>query len=147
MGTGTAWGTQYRAIYVPVRIPSAVTVVELAYGCQSTATGNVDIGLYTASGSKLISTGSTAKSTSTAVISVDVTDTSITAGLYYLALNNDTTTDTFQALSDTAPTPAARGVLTETLGSVTLPATASWAVDNTLAFIPLIAAMQITEIA
>lgn len=142
----TPWGTQYRAIYVPIRVPRRVVVRKLGYANTSTATGNYDIGLYDAAGTRLVSSGSTAKTTSAATITYDMTDTTIGPGLYYLALNNDTTTDTFIAQLDNVPTPAARGILTETLGSVTLPATATWIVDQTLGFIPIVTALLVTEV-
>lgn len=145
--TSTAWGTANRAIYVPIRVPHRITVKELGYVCNSTATGNIDIGLYDSAGTRLASTGSTAKANSTKTVALDVTDTTIGPGLYYVALNNDTTTDTFYCFSDTAPNPAARGILTQAVGAVTLPATATWALDQTLAFIPLLSALPVTELA
>jgi hypothetical protein len=141
----SAWGTQYRAIYVPVRVPRRVTVLELGAAVESTSTGNVDIGLYDRFATRLVSTGSTVK-LSSLTQAIEATDTTIGPGLYYLALNNDTTTDTFTTWSLTAPAPAANGVLTETLGAVTLPATATWALDNTLTIVPVISALLVTEV-
>jgi hypothetical protein len=144
--TTTAWATQYRAIYVPVRVPQRVTVVELGVSNGTTATGNIDIGLYDSAGTRLVSTGSTAKSASAVIQAIDVTDTTIGPGLYYLGLNNDTTTDTVGCEIASAPLPAAMGVLAETLGAVTLPATASWGVSQTLGFVPFIVALLVTEV-
>jgi hypothetical protein len=141
-----AWGTANRAIYVPVRVPRRCVVRELGAINGTTGAGNSDIGIYDASGVRLASTGSTAKTAATEVQAIDVTDLTIGPGLYYMALNNSTTTDTFGAVSWAAPYPAAAGVLTEALGSVTLPATATWAVDNTLTFIPGITALFVTEV-
>ena len=142
MATGTAWGTQYRAVYVPVRVPRRATVVQMAYA-EGVATGNIDIGIYDAAGTRLVSSGSTAVGTDWE--SVEVTDTLLpNPGLYYLAFNSDSAAGTFLGTAETAPTPAARGILTETLLAVTLPATASWAVDQTLGFIPLISALLVT---
>lgn len=146
LNTSTAWGTQYRAIYVPIRVPIRVTVLELGVVTSNTATGNIDIGIYDAVGTRIVSTGSTAKSATLAVQAVDVTDTVIGPGLYYLAVNNDTTTDTFYCVSDAAPIAAAYGCLTQTLEAVTLPATAAWAVDQALAFVPIISALLVTEV-
>lgn len=145
--TGTAWGTQYRAIYVPLCVPRRCVVRTLGASMSTTSTGNIDIGLYDAGGTRLVSSGSVAKSASSGVQVVDITDTTIGPGLYFLALNNDTTTDTFVALTDAAPTPASRGILTETLGSVVLPATATWVVDSALGFVPIITALLTTTVA
>lgn len=146
MGTAVAWGTANRAIYSPVRVPRACVVRELAAGVGSTATGNIDIGLYTVGGIRLVSAGSQTKLASQMQV-VDVTDTTIGPGLYYLGLNNDTTTDTFVAWNDGAPLASARGTLAEAVGAVTLPSTATWAFDHTLTFQPLVAALLITELA
>lgn len=142
-----AWTTANRAIYVPVRVPQRVKVLQLAYLPSTTATGNIDIGLYDQAGARVVSSGSTAKSATAAVIIVDVTDSVIGPGLYYLALNNDTTTDTFLgATIETPPFQSARGVLVEQLASVTLPATAAWSTDDTLAIAPQLAAMLNTVV-
>lgn len=144
--TSTAWGTQYRAVYVPVRVPVRCVVRKLGYASSTTATGNIDIGLYDASGVRLVSSGSTAKVGATSLAVVDVTDTTIGPGGYYIALNNDTTTDTFSCTSESAPRAAAYGLLTETLGSVVLPATATWIVNQTLTFSPVVSALLVTEV-
>lgn len=140
------WGTQYRAVYVPLRVRQRVTVRKLWVFHGSTGTGDFDVGIYDAAGTRLVSTGSTAKTAATAVKVVDVTDTVVGPGLYYLALNADSATDTYQADSDPAPICASMGVLTETLGSVTLPATASWAADQTLALYPGAGAFVVTTV-
>jgi len=144
--TASAWGTANRALYVPVRVPRACVVKELGFAAETTGTGNVDVGLYDAAGTRLVSTGSTAKIVTQAIQAIDVTDTPIQRGLYYLGLNNDTTTDTFASSALAAPIGAALGVLAEALGSVTLPATAAWAIDNTVAFIPVVTALLVTEV-
>lgn len=140
-----AWGTANRAIYVPTRVPRRVVVRKIGASTGSTSAGNIDVGIYDASGALVVSSGSTAKASSITQV-IDVADTTIGPGLYYLALNNDTTTDTFVALDLNPPFPAAYGVLTQTLGSVTLPATASWAVDNTLTLIPAVVMLTGTEV-
>lgn len=141
-----AWGTQYRAIYVPIRVASRVTVVQLGISVAATATGNIDLGIYYPNGTRIVSTGSTTKLAASGVQVVDITDTVLVPGLYYLGANNSTTGDTFNCASITAPLLASWGVLTETLGSVTLPATASWAVDNSLTVYPVISAMLNTVV-
>jgi hypothetical protein len=144
--TTSAWGTQYRAIYVPVRVVRRVVVRQLGWVSSATAAGNCDVGIYDQGGTRIVSTGSQTNTSTSNTRVVDITDTTIGPGCYYLALNNDTTTDTFVSYAATAPELAARGVLTEALGSLTLPSTASWAVDNTLTFIPVPVALLVTEV-
>ncbi len=84
--TSGAWPLANMAIYIPVRVDTPVVVTKLFVVNGSAVTGNVDIGLYTLDYARLLSTGSTAQSGTNAVQSIDVTDTPLDAGLYYLAL-------------------------------------------------------------
>lgn len=142
-----AWGTANRAIYVPVRVPRRVIVRKLGVGTGTTGTNNMDIGLYDAAGTRLVSTGAQTKSTTLFMQVFDVTDTTIGPGLYYLALNSAGTTDTFYAaVSLSQALPASLGLRSEAVGAVTLPATATWAVANAVQFVPLLSAITVTEL-
>jgi hypothetical protein len=141
-----AWGTQYRAIYVPVRVVRRVVVRQLGWVSGPTAAGNCDVGIYDSTGTRIVATGSQTNTSASITRVVDITDTTIGPGCYYLGLNNDTTTDTFLSYPITAPEAAARGLLSETLGSLALPSTASWALANTLTFIPIPVALLVTEV-
>jgi hypothetical protein len=132
-----AWPTANLAIYVPVMVRQNATVKQLWYANNTTATGNFDIGLYDAAGAALLRKGSTAKSTTGAEIVWDCTDTVISSGLYYLALANDTNTDTFFGITPAAPYLAAIGLYTEA-SAFALPATATFAIPQALAFCPVI---------
>jgi hypothetical protein len=81
-----AWPSANLAIYVPVRVYRTCTVYKMATGCGATAGGNFDLGIFTWSGVKLVSTGSTARSASSEVI-VDVTDTQLHPGRYWLGMS------------------------------------------------------------
>lgn len=145
-GSAVTWGVANRAVYVPVRVPRTGVVLKLAASVGATSTGNIDIGLYNTAGTRLVSSGSVTKLSSQTQVR-DVTDTTIGPGLYYLALNNSTTTDSFHAWNEVGTWAVARGVLTEALGSVTLPDTATWAIDQTLTVVPIISALLVTELA
>jgi hypothetical protein len=138
-GSSAAWPTANLAIYVPVRIPTACVVKKLALANGASVTGNFDIGIYSPAGARLVSAGSTAQSGATTEQVVDVTDTLLLAGLYYFAACHSST-GSVMMLAQAAPIAAAHGVLTEALGSVTLPSTATWVVDQTVAVIPLVLA-------
>jgi len=146
LGNVAAYPTSNLAIYVPIRVKVPGVVVKLALSV-GTASGNFDIGLYSAAGVRLVSSGSTAMSGSTTEQVVDVTDTTIGVGRYYVAVNVDNTTATLMRDANTAPWAAAVGILTEALGAVTLPATATWAVNQTLAYIPMMAVLFETTVA
>ena len=131
------WPSANLAIYVPLRVVSRVVVKQLWLAATATGTGNADCGVYNSGGTRLVSAGSTARVAAVAEQVFDVTDTTIGPGLYYWALSCSNNTDQVKSLVPVAPLPAAWGVLSEALGSVTLPATATWVVDQTLALIPV----------
>lgn len=142
-----AWPTQYKAIYVPIRVKKRMVIVKLGIANGATASDNLDLGLYDAVGTRLVSTGSTAQSGTTTEQVIDVTDTTIGPGLYYLAACFSGTTGTVFRLSHAAPYYLSIGVLSETLGSVTLPATATWTADQALAYYPVVFALTGTTVA
>lgn len=82
------------AIYVPFSLSRSVTVAQLFWVNGGTASGNVDAGIYSADGTRLTSTGSTAQAGTNAPQSVNITDIQIGAGLFFIAIamNNGTGT-------------------------------------------------------
>ena len=139
-GAGAVWPAANLAIYVPVCIPVPVVVRKLGI-VVATAAGNFDLGIYTSSGTRLISTTSTVMAGASTEQFVDITDTTLGIGLYYLAACCDDGAATVNRVAPAAPIPLSLGVLTEALGSVTLPATATFAANQTLAYIPDLMAM------
>jgi len=133
--SGAAWPTANLAIYVPILVRSRVTIKKLWYSNYTTATGNYDIGLYDSAGVALARKGSTAKSADGVAVVWDCTDTVISSGIYYMALACSNNTDDFGRLTAAAPYMAALGCFSES--SFPLPATATFAVSNALAFYPL----------
>lgn len=93
-----------------------------------------------------MSSGSTAVGSANSSHTAAVTNTTVGPGMYYAALNSDSTTATFVANTAAAPFATAMGVLTETLASVVLPATASWAVNQALSGYPVISVLLVTEL-
>jgi hypothetical protein len=57
-------------------------------------TGNIDVGIYDASGNRLVSAGSTVQAGTSAIQIFDITDTLLKPGLHYMAiaLSNNTGT-------------------------------------------------------
>ena len=92
IGAG-AWPSANRAHFVPFRLPRPETVCKLACGTGTGTTGNFDLGIYDAGGNRMVSSGSTAKTTATSERIVDVTDTLLLPGLYYLAMATDGVTN------------------------------------------------------
>jgi hypothetical protein len=87
-GGGAAWPAANRAIYVPIVLPQPALLARFMVAGNST-TGNDDVGIYTQSGSLIISTGSVACAASLQYH--NVTDTPLGPGRYYLALSHNNT--------------------------------------------------------
>lgn len=88
-----AWPAANRAIFTPFRVPVPVTVYKLACATNTGTTGNFDLGIYDQAGNLIVSTGSTAKTTASSERVVDITDTLLLPGMYYLAMVTDGTTN------------------------------------------------------
>lgn len=86
----TAWPSANRAILIPFRLPKPATVYKATVGCGATGGGNFDVGVYDEFGNRLVSSGSTARS-ATSEVNVDLTDTLLGQGVYYMALSADGT--------------------------------------------------------
>ncbi len=122
----TAWPSANRAYYYPVVVAVPVVVTKLFVANGATASGNLDVGLYTVDGTRLLSTGSTAQAGTAAIQAVDVTDTLIGAGLYYLALSHSNTVGTYMRVSLNANLKRLHGVMQQA-SALPLPATATFA--------------------
>jgi hypothetical protein len=129
------WPTANLAIYVPLFLHRAVIVRKFLVGHAAGSTGNIDVGIYSQASVRLVASGATALTTTEHQV-IDVTDTTVAAGFYYLALAcNNNATSSFPTQNMAAPIPASMGILTEA-GAYPLPATATFAVPQTLAYTP-----------
>ena len=91
-GNGSSGGciANNDAFYMPIDVMGDMTITKIAFYIQ-TSSGNIDVGLYNSSGTKLVSSGSTS-SPGTGVQTITVASTDISAGQHYLALAVDNTT-------------------------------------------------------
>lgn len=110
MGAGafasTAYPTSNLAIYTPFYLRGPILVTKLYALNGATASNNIDLGIYDEYGTRIVSTGSTARSGANVVQSIDITDTLIGPGRFYMALAQNGTTGTFAAINATTPGPA-----------------------------------------
>lgn len=97
--TSLAWPTTNTAIFIPFRIAYPITIVKMFWYNGATVSGNIDTGIYNSEGTRLVSIGSTAQATINVIQVVDITDTTLEPGLYYMALAADNTTSTFRMLN------------------------------------------------
>jgi len=98
----TAWPSASRAMYIPVACPGPFTIRKFTCHNGGAVSGNVDLGIYTSEGQLIISTGGTAQSGTGTQQVIDVTDTLIPPGWYYLAMVIDNGTGTNQRVASSA---------------------------------------------
>jgi len=91
-GNGSSGGAiaSNDGFYMPIDVLGDMTITKISFYIQ-TSSGNIDVGLYNSSGSKLVSSGSVS-SPGTGVQTIAVGSTAITSGQHYLALAVDNTT-------------------------------------------------------
>lgn len=136
-----AWPAAGLVIFVPFWIPEATTFTKIAFGV-GVAAGNVDAGIYAEDGTRSVSVGTTAAAGSSVIQTLDITDTSLARGRYYMALVADTvTTLTIYRSAPAAGIPQSFGLLEQ--AGVTLPlstgASPATFAKYTRAFVPLVA--------
>lgn len=88
----TTWPAANRAIFIPFRIAAPMVVRRLGLLKGAGVSGNFDLGVYGEKGNRLVSTGSTPDTVSSNAQFVDVNDTVLTPGLFYMAMAADNTT-------------------------------------------------------
>ncbi len=91
--SSAAWPTANTAYYIPFRIPHGMIVANMFIINGATINGNLDIGIYSTDGTRLISSGSTAHAGANIIQTVAISIT-LGAGLFYMALAFDGNTAT-----------------------------------------------------
>lgn len=132
MGTAgipsTAWPLANVALFYPFSVVEPVTAVKLWVINGSTASGNLDLGIYSAAGTRLVSSGSTAQAGTTAIQIVDTTDLLLLPNTYYyMAVAMDGTTATCRAWNTTTAGKYAAMGMVQMASAFPLPATATFA--------------------
>lgn len=96
----TTWVANLIA-YIPFALPFPYPVKRVWWMNGSTASSNVDMGIFSGSGAQLFSTGSTAQS-GASVLQYVAADILLTPGTYYIAWSNSGTTNRAQTVASTA---------------------------------------------
>lgn len=99
--SSAAWPSANRAIISPLYIPDWFLVKLLWVMNGATASGNIDIGLYRADLTKIVSAGSTAQSGTSQIQTFDIADTLLAPGRYWLAVAKNDATGTTVAWTST----------------------------------------------
>lgn len=116
-----------RAIYVPFHLTESMTVYKMAIGNGATVSGNLDLGVYSEAGIKLVSSGSTPQAGTGTLQEVDITDTLLVPGRYYMAIALDNATGTYLAFTDGTLSPYKLFGMAQQATAFPLPATATFA--------------------
>lgn len=124
--TGGTWPAANRALYIPFMVETTVTAYQMAFQV-TVQSGNCDVGIYDQLGNRLVSKGSTAVAAAGLQV-IDITDTELNPGVYYMALNIDNTTAAVQrGTTCTALQLQVCGMQQQAVGAVTLPNPATFA--------------------
>lgn len=83
----TNWPVANRAIYLAFELDRPMIATQMyVYNGSAAVTGNWDLGLYSADGTRLVSTGSTAQTGGNAPQVFNITDTYLDRGAFYLGI-------------------------------------------------------------
>lgn len=93
--SANTWPSANRALFVPFRVQSRITVTKAFWVNGGAVSGNVDIGIYSEGGARLVSSGSIAQANINLYQEVDITDTQLGTGLFFMALAVDNGTAQF----------------------------------------------------
>lgn len=88
------WIAANRLLAYPRRVSTPTLVMKLWIYNGATASGNLDLGIYDARGRLLVSSGSTAQSGTNILQVLDITDTQLGVGDFYVAAVMNGTTGT-----------------------------------------------------
>jgi hypothetical protein len=141
-----AWPTANKAFFIPFTIGATRRYRNIFWMNGTAVKGNVDTGIYDATGAKLVSTGSIAAAGISSIQSVSI-DITLSAGRYWLAMAEDTATSTGFISTTSILLPFAKTIGMRVLTTaMPLPASASSWVSVDTAFLPFIAITELTTV-
>ena len=115
------------AIFTPFRISRPVTFSTMFAYNGATVSGNIDVGVYSADGTKIVSSGSVAQAGASSIQTFTVSATELDAGLFYFAISMDNTTATVNRHAPTVPAVVSFLGVAQMAAAFPLPATATFA--------------------
>lgn len=144
--SSATWPTTNKAFFVPITLDTTIIVQTLFVVNGATASNNFDLGIYSADGTKLVSTGSTAQA-GTNTLQVVTLGTPLTIGpsLYYLATAFNGTTGTTFKVSLGVNGVFEAGVYIQT-SAFPLPANATFATASAETIIPITGLSTVTNV-
>lgn len=129
------WPTANRAQYFPFTLEEKETIFQFAWLNGTAVSGNVSVAVYDITKKQLIE-GHTAQAGTSVIQLLDIADTTLAAGNYYMGMSMDNTTgQMFRSIQPTAMILQACGVQTQT-GAYPLPDPAVFAGGLPTLYIP-----------
>lgn len=135
-GSNATFPAANDAIFLPVLLQRPALVKRLFSANGNVAGNNIDMGIYTNDGARIVSIGSTAQSGTSTLQFFDITDTYLTPGYYYLAVAMNGTTGTLRRCNITVIRQQHFGMLKAT-SAFALPASVTFT-TVTATYIPII---------
>lgn len=141
VGGTTNWPSANRAYYFPFRIADKFLINQFFWINGSAVNGNVDAGVYTFDGTRIISTGAVAQSGTSVIQTSDVADTLLDAGLFYLAVSVSSASGRLLKAAPNFQFQRMLGMLEQSTANP-LPATATFAALTGAGHIPVFGIMK-----
>ncbi len=85
----TVWPAANEAIYIPFTVSVPFLAARMFIYNGATVNGNVDLGIYDVDGNTIITKGTTAQAGTSALQFLDITDTTLNPGVYYMGASMD----------------------------------------------------------
>jgi len=137
--TPQVWPVANLALFVPFTLSEMVVIKRMLVEPMGTTGGHVDVGLYAADGTRLVSMGSTLLGGPNTIQFLDIADTQLNAGRYYMAIAADSTTPKLGWGLTGFMVNSYLGIR-EMAAAFPLPATATFTDNTTRSHLPLVAA-------
>ena len=125
-----AWPTANKALFIPFKLTRPITATQMFVYNGTTAQDNFDLGIYSVDGTRLVSAGATVQANASVIQVVNITDTLLGPGLFYMACAFEGTTSTVIRTTLTASKGKIAGI-TEMANAYPLPAVATFATLTT----------------
>lgn len=85
------WPSANLGIFIPFTIQQTRIAYSLFYAAGTTSSGNLDMGIYDEAGNRLVSNGAVAEGAISTNVTLNIADTTLTPGRYYLGMACDGT--------------------------------------------------------
>lgn len=89
------------AVFIPFWITEAVVATKMYWQNGAAVAGNIDVGIYDEAGNALVTKGNTLQAGISNIQTVDITDTVLSRGNYYMAMSSDTSGVTQKVVAST----------------------------------------------